>query len=81
MDALERYINRVAYKFPKGYPDVNDPKDMEMLMEMVNSLVKEEEEKKEEELTVQTVKDLLETLDRDWETFWEFISYSVDISF
>lgn len=66
MDALERYINRVAYKFPKGYPDVNDPKDMEMLMEMVNSLVKEEE-KKEEELTVQTVKDLLDTLEGDAE--------------
>ena len=44
MDALERYINRVAYKFDKGYPDVNNPKDMEMLMEMINPLIKEEEE-------------------------------------
>lgn len=44
MDALERYLNRVAYKFDKGYPDVNDPKDMEMLMEMINPLIKEEEE-------------------------------------
>lgn len=44
MDALERYLNRVAYKFDKGYPDVNNPKDMEMLMEMINPLIKEEEE-------------------------------------
>ncbi len=44
MDVLERYINRVAYKFDKGYPDVNNPKDMEMLMEMINPLIKEEEQ-------------------------------------
>ena len=43
MDALDRYLNRVAYKFDKGYPEVNNPKDMEMLMEMVNALIKEEE--------------------------------------
>lgn len=51
MDSLERYINRVAYKFDKGYPDVNDPKDMEMLMEMVNALIKEEEEEIDIEIT------------------------------
>ncbi len=39
MDALERYLNRVAYKFDKGYPDVNNPQDMEMLMEMITPLV------------------------------------------
>ncbi len=44
MDVLERYINRVAYKFPKGYPDVNDPQDMKMLMEMIEPLIKEEEQ-------------------------------------
>jgi len=44
MDALERYINRVAYKFDKGYPDVNDPQDMKMLMEMINPLLENEEE-------------------------------------
>lgn len=66
MDALERYLNRVAYKFDKGYPDVNNPKDIEMLMEMINPLI-EAEEKKEEALNVQTVKDLLDTLNGDQE--------------
>jgi len=65
MDALERHIYRVAYKFDKGYPDVNNPKDMEMLKEMFTSLIKEEE--KQEELTVQTIKDLLDTLEGDTE--------------
>ena len=66
MDSLERYLNRVAYKFDKGYPDVNNPKDIEMLMEMINPLI-EAEEKKEEALNVQTVKDLLDTLNGDQE--------------
>ena len=41
MDVLDRFLNRVAYKFDKGYPDVNNPKDMEMLMEMVNNILSE----------------------------------------
>ena len=44
MDNITKYLNRVAYKFPKGYPDVNNPKDMKMLMEMVNGFIKEEDE-------------------------------------
>ena len=41
MDALDRFLNRVAYKFDKGYPDVNTPIDMEMLFEMVNNILSE----------------------------------------
>ena len=43
MDSLTYFINKVAYKFPKGYPDVNIPEEKEMLIEMVHNLVKEEE--------------------------------------
>ena len=35
MDIITKYLNNIAYKFPKGYPDVNDSKDMELLNEMV----------------------------------------------
>jgi hypothetical protein len=28
MDVLEKFLYNIAYKFPKGYPDVNDPKDI-----------------------------------------------------
>ena len=63
MDALERYINRVAYKFDKGYPDVNDPKDMEMLMEMVSAIIKEEEEKSK--ITKNDLISLIKNLDLD----------------
>lgn len=27
MDNITKYLNRIAYKFPKGYPDMNDSKD------------------------------------------------------
>ena len=63
MDALERYINRVAYKFPKGYPDVNDPQDMKMLMEMVSSIVEAEEEKSK--ITKNDLVNLIKDLDLD----------------
>ena len=42
MDALDRYLNRIAYKFDKGYPDVNNPKDMEMLFEMINEIMEQQ---------------------------------------
>ena len=42
MDKITQYLNKISYKFPKGYPDVNDPKDMEILMEMVNEFTLQE---------------------------------------
>jgi hypothetical protein len=31
MDILEQFIRNISYKFPKGYPDIKDPKDMLIL--------------------------------------------------
>lgn len=31
MDILEQFIRDIAYKFPKGYPDMKDPKDILLL--------------------------------------------------
>ncbi len=44
MDNITKYINKVAYKFPKGYPDMGNPEEKALLFEMVENLVKEEEE-------------------------------------
>ena len=41
MDIFDKFLNKVAYKFPKGYPDVNNPQDMEMLFEMVDKILPE----------------------------------------
>jgi len=39
MDILEQFIRDVAYKFPKGYPDMKDPKDVELLHKLLNETV------------------------------------------
>jgi hypothetical protein len=31
MDALEKFLHSIAYKFPKGYPDLNDENDIILL--------------------------------------------------
>jgi len=39
MDVLDKFFIQYAYKFPKGYPDMNDPKDKEMLFELAYKLI------------------------------------------
>jgi len=39
MDILEQFIRDVAYKFPKGYPDMKDPKDVELLHKLLNEVI------------------------------------------
>ena len=38
MDILEKFIRKVAYKFPKGYPDINNPEDKALLESIVQKL-------------------------------------------
>ena len=44
MDNITKYLNKIAYKFPKGYPDVNNPEEKALLFEMFNKLIEQEEE-------------------------------------
>ena len=41
MDPITKYLNRIAYKFPKGYPDMNNAQDVKMLFEMVDQILPE----------------------------------------
>jgi len=43
VDPITKYLNSIAYKFPKGYPDMNDSKDKTMLLEMVKGIIEQEE--------------------------------------
>ena len=43
MDVLDKFFTKYSYKFPKGYPDMNDPKDKNMLFDIGYGLVNEEE--------------------------------------
>ena len=35
MDNITKYLNNISYKFPKGYPDVNDPKSLELIISTI----------------------------------------------
>ena len=38
MNVIEQFLRKVSYKFPKGYPDISDPKDMLMLEGMLKEM-------------------------------------------
>jgi biopolymer transport protein ExbD len=38
MDALDKFFKKFSYKFPKGYPDINDEQDMLMLEGMLKEM-------------------------------------------
>ena len=47
MDSLDKFIKSVGWKFPKGYPDMNDPKDKAMLFELAENFISEKQVLKE----------------------------------
>jgi len=38
MDVLDKFLRKVSYKFPKGYPDINDAQDMLMLENILKEI-------------------------------------------
>jgi hypothetical protein len=45
MDVLDLFFKKFSYKFPKGYPDMSNPKEKEMLFEIIKRLTEEEKPK------------------------------------
>ena len=41
MDPITKYLNRIAYKFPKGYPDMNNDQDVLLLETMLSEVLGE----------------------------------------
>jgi len=39
MDILSKFLNKVAYKFPKGYPDMNNAQDVLLLETLLDQLI------------------------------------------
>ena len=50
MDNITKYLNRIAYKFPKGYPDMNDDQDVLLLETLVSEILGEKFSLKEKVL-------------------------------
>ena len=38
MDVLDKFLNHISYKFPKGYPDMNDANDVVLLEGILNEM-------------------------------------------
>lgn len=41
MDVIEQFLHSIAYKFPKGYPDMDNPEDVTLLNEIISNLTEE----------------------------------------
>ena len=41
MDVITKYLNRIAYKFPKGYPDMNNDQDVLLLETFISEFIGE----------------------------------------
>ena len=41
MDNITKYLNRIAYKFPKGYPDMNNDQDVLLLESLISEIIGE----------------------------------------
>jgi hypothetical protein len=44
MNSFDKFLKRVSWKFPKGYPDINNEQDKKLLFEMAHSILGEVEE-------------------------------------
>ena len=51
MDSLDLFFKKYAYKFPKGYPDLNDEQDINLLADLLESLNVNLTEDKDDEIT------------------------------
>ena len=54
MDPIDKFLKLYSYKFDKGYPDIDNPKDKEKLFEFANNLIEQEEEEKLEDKLART---------------------------
>lgn len=41
MDNITKYLHTISYKFPKGYPDLSNPRDLAILNESIEELLNE----------------------------------------
>ena len=72
MDPITKYLNRIAYKFPKGYPDMNNDQDvllLESLLEKLDIKVSLYEEVPNKPSTIKAVKKIVDTVGSRYKLF------------
>jgi len=58
MDAFDKILKEYSWKFPKGYPDINDEADKALLFSIVEGYIKEETDK------VLSIEEILEEMSK-----------------
>ena len=58
MDAFDKILKEYSWKFPKGYPDINDKADKALLFSIVEGYIKEETDK------VLSIEEILEEMSK-----------------
>lgn len=63
MDPILKFLNKIAYKFPKGYPDMNNEQDILLLESELNKLGMSLNEEVPNKLnTIKAVKKIIDTI-------------------
>jgi hypothetical protein len=44
MDIFDKFLHSVSYKFPKGYPDMDNPKDVSLLESLISEILNKDTE-------------------------------------
>lgn len=44
MDILDKFLHSISYKFPKGYPDMDNPKDVSLLESLISEVLNKDTE-------------------------------------
>ena len=44
MDVLDKFLHGISYKFPKGYPDIENEHDKKMLFKIVENTIEEQQQ-------------------------------------
>ena len=39
MDPIQKFLDRISYKFPKGYPELNNSKDVDLLESLISETI------------------------------------------
>ena len=42
MDPIQKFLEKNSYKFPKGYPDMNNTQDIQLLESLLSNILGEE---------------------------------------
>ena len=41
MDPIKKFLDRISYKFPKGYPEITNHKDVNLLESLISETIGE----------------------------------------